>query len=97
MLSLAIQNQVILVTGSTDGIGKQTGHDLVKMDVTLLLHGRNQERGETTLQKIYSATRNERLEYYLAGFSSLADVRHLVVVQVKYNSLNILFNNVGIS
>ncbi len=27
----AIQDQVILVTGSTDGIGKQTAHDLAKM------------------------------------------------------------------
>lgn len=97
MLSLATQNQVILVTGSTDGIGKQTAHDLAKMGATLLLHGRNQERGEATLQEIYSATANERLEYYLADFSSLADVRRLAAaVQAKHNSLDILINNAGI-
>lgn len=97
MLSLATQNQVILVTGSTDGIGKQTAHDLAKMGATLLLHGRNQERGEATLQEIYSATGNKRLEYYLADFSSLADVRRLAAaVQAKHNSLDILINNAGI-
>lgn len=50
------------------------------MGVTLLLHGRNQERGETMLQEIYSATGDERLEYYLAGFSLFADLRRLVAV-----------------
>ena len=97
MLSLATQNQVILVTGSTDGIGKQTAHDLARMGATVLLHGRNQERGEATLQEIYSATGNKRLEYYLADFSSLADVRRLAAaVQAKHNSLDILINNAGI-
>lgn len=67
------------------------------MGVTLLLHGRNQERGETMLQEIYSATGDERLEYYLAGFSLFADLRRLVAVQVKYNILNILLNNASIS
>lgn len=93
----AIQNQVILVTGSTDGIGKQTAHDLAKMGATVLLHGRNQERVEATLQEIYSATGSERLEYYLADFSSLTEVRRLAeAVQAKHSSLNILINNAGI-
>ncbi|MBW4630473.1 MAG: SDR family NAD(P)-dependent oxidoreductase [Iphinoe sp. HA4291-MV1] len=93
----AIQDQVILVTGSTDGIGKQTAYDFAKMGATVLLHGRNRERAEVTLQEIFAATGNNRLEYYLADFSSLTDVRHLAeAVRFKHRSLNILINNAGI-
>jgi NAD(P)-dependent dehydrogenase (short-subunit alcohol dehydrogenase family) len=93
----AIQDQVILVTGSTDGIGKQTAHDLAKMGATVVLHGRNRERAEVTLQEIFAATRSDRLEYYLADFSSLADVRRLAeAVRSKHCTLNTLINNAGI-
>ena len=93
----AIQDQVILVTGSTDGIGKQTAHDLASMGATVLLHGRVQERAVSTLQEIYAATGNNQLEYYLADFSSLASVRRLAAeVQAKHNCLNVLINNAGI-
>jgi NAD(P)-dependent dehydrogenase (short-subunit alcohol dehydrogenase family) len=57
----AIQDQVILVTGSTDGIGKQTVYDLAKMGATVLLHGCNRERAEVTLQEIFAATGSDRL------------------------------------
>ena len=93
----AIQDQVILVTGSTDGIGKQTAHDLAAMGATVLLHGRSQERAVSTLQEIYAATGNDHLEYYLADFSSLAEVRRLAAeVQAKHRCLNVLINNAGI-
>ncbi len=93
----AIQDQVILVTGSTDGIGKQTAYDLASMGATVLLHGRVRERAVSTLQEIYAATGNNHLEYYLADFSSLTDVRRLAAdVQAKHNCLNVLINNAGI-
>ncbi len=93
----AIREQVILITGSTDGIGKQTALDLAKMGATILLHGRDRDRAETTLKKIFNATGNDRLEYYLADLSSLAEVKNLAnTIQSKHGYLNILINNAGI-
>ncbi|WP_158453670.1 hypothetical protein [Paenibacillus beijingensis] len=37
----AIEDQVIMVTGSTDGTGKQTAIGLAQKGATVLLHGRN--------------------------------------------------------
>jgi NAD(P)-dependent dehydrogenase (short-subunit alcohol dehydrogenase family) len=92
-----IQEQVILVTGSTDGIGKQTALDLARMGATILLHGRDRVRAETTLDEIVTETGNERLEYYLADFSSLAEVRRLAeTIQAKHSYLDVLINNAGI-
>lgn len=94
---MTIQDQVIMVTGATDGIGKQTAHDLAAMGATVLLLLRDRERAEATLQEIRAANRNERLEYYLADFSSLAEVRRLAeAVQAKHSGLNLLINNAGI-
>jgi NAD(P)-dependent dehydrogenase (short-subunit alcohol dehydrogenase family) len=67
------------------------------MGATVLLHGRVRERAVSTLQEIYAATGNNHLEYYLADFSSLTDVRRLAAdVQAKHNCLNVLINNAGI-
>ena len=59
----AIKNQVILVTGATDGLGKRVAFDLAEREATVLLHGRSREKGEATLQHIRDATGNQKLIY----------------------------------
>ena len=63
----AIQERVILVTGSTDGIGKQTACDLALMGSTVLLHGRDRQRLEATQQVICLATKNGNVLDILIG------------------------------
>lgn len=93
----AIKNQVILVTGATDGLGKQVAFDLAARHATVLLHGRNREKGEAALQQIRDATGNQRLFYYNADFSSLDEVRLLAEqVQAGQRRLDVLINNAGI-
>ena len=93
----AVEDHVILVTGSTDGIGKRTAHDLARMGATVLLHGRSQEKGEATLREIRDMTGNDRLEYHPADFSSLAEVRRFAdEVQANHGALDVLVNNAGV-
>jgi NAD(P)-dependent dehydrogenase (short-subunit alcohol dehydrogenase family) len=92
-----IPQQTILLTGATDGLGKQTALALARQGATLLLHGRDPHRLETTRQEIQDATGNSRLESYLADFASLAQVHSLAqAVQVKHPRLDMLINNAGI-
>ena len=70
-----IAQQIILITGSTDGLGKQMALSLARQGATILLHGRNQERLEATQREIEQATGNPRLETYLGDFADLAEVR----------------------
>ena len=89
--------KTILVTGATDGLGKQVALDLAAGGATVLLHGRNQQKGEATLQEIRKATGNQKLTYYNADLSSLDAVRRLSdQIQADQKRLDVLINNAGI-
>jgi NAD(P)-dependent dehydrogenase (short-subunit alcohol dehydrogenase family) len=93
----AVKNQVILVTGATDGLGKQVARDLAAQGATVLLHGRSREKGEATLQEIRDATGNQKLMYYNADLSSLDAVRGLAEeIKADRDRLDVLINNAGI-
>ncbi len=92
-----VDELTVLVTGSTDGIGKRTARDLAGMGSRVLVHGRSRERGERTLREIREATGSGKLEYYNADLSSLAEVRRLAAeVSEDHPRLDVLINNAGI-
>jgi NADP-dependent 3-hydroxy acid dehydrogenase YdfG len=51
-----IEEQTILITGATSGLGQALAQALSKHGATLLLHGRDSERGLETVRKIKEAT-----------------------------------------
>ncbi|GHO41868.1 hypothetical protein KSX_00310 [Ktedonospora formicarum] len=69
--------QIILITGSTDGLGKQTAIALARQGATLLLHGRDPQRLERTRREIQNLTGNTSLEPYLADLADLVEIRQL--------------------
>ena len=72
-----ISNQVIFITGATDGLGKALALRLAEMGASLILHGRNSEKGQNLLEEIKQVTGNTKLVYYNADFSGLTEVREL--------------------
>ncbi len=93
----SVDEAVILVTGSTDGLGKSTARDLAAMGATVLLHGRDPERGDAAVREIREETDNDRLHYYVADFSSLEEVHRLAdEVTADHDRLDVLVNNAGI-
>jgi NAD(P)-dependent dehydrogenase (short-subunit alcohol dehydrogenase family) len=92
-----LDEQVILVTGATDGLGRGVAERLAAGGATVLLHGRDDARGEATIADIRDATGNERLRWYRADLASLADVRALAErVTADEPRLDALVNNAGI-
>jgi NAD(P)-dependent dehydrogenase (short-subunit alcohol dehydrogenase family) len=87
----------VLVTGSTDGLGKQTALELARRGATVLVHGRDPARCEATLREIRSATGSDRPRSYVADFAELAAVRLLSEEIERDNTqLDVLVNNAGI-
>lgn len=92
-----LAQQTILITGSTDGLGKQTALALANQGATILLHGRNQQRLETLQREIQGVTGNTHLETYLADLAELSEVRSLAErVQTHHPRLDMLINNAGV-
>ncbi|MEO8612481.1 MAG: SDR family NAD(P)-dependent oxidoreductase, partial [Chloroflexota bacterium] len=89
-----IDEQIILVTGATDGLGKATAQALAHLGATVLLHGRDETRLGNTRQEIVAAVPAAKLETYRANFASLADVRRLgEKLQQEHPRLDMLINN----
>jgi NAD(P)-dependent dehydrogenase (short-subunit alcohol dehydrogenase family) len=87
----------VLVTGATDGLGEALAAELAGAGATVLLHGRDQERGERALAALRAQTGNENLRWYRADLSSLAEVRSLAEqVAAEHEQLDVLVNNAGI-
>ena len=71
-----IENKTVLVTGSTDGVGRLIARRLADQGARVLIHGRDRTRGEQLLDEIRAANRGSAA-FLPADFSSLADVRRL--------------------
>jgi NAD(P)-dependent dehydrogenase (short-subunit alcohol dehydrogenase family) len=92
-----ISEQVILVTGATDGLGKGVATDLAARGATVLLHGRSLDRLERTFAEIREATGSERLRTYRADFASLAEVRAMAEeILSRETRVDALVNNAGL-
>ena len=91
-----MQNKICLITGSTDGIGLETAFNLAHQGATVILHGRNQTKGESAVKTIKQKTGNENITFLQADFASLSDVRELANTVIKQiDQLDILINNAG--
>jgi NAD(P)-dependent dehydrogenase (short-subunit alcohol dehydrogenase family) len=89
--------RTILITGATDGLGERVATDLAGKGFTLLLHGRDRDKGRRVLEKIRSATGNELLHYFNADLSSLAQVEQLAgSITESVERLDVLINNAGL-
>lgn len=92
-----LDQQTILITGATDGLGRALAAELAMAGATVLLHGRDEARGLETVEQIRAATDNERLHWLRADLASLDEVHGLAdQVIAEYFDLHALVNNAGI-
>jgi NAD(P)-dependent dehydrogenase (short-subunit alcohol dehydrogenase family) len=89
--------QSILVTGATDGLGRGLAADLARRGAAVVLHGRDDARGEAAIREIAEETGSDRLSWHRADFDSLAEVRALAeALEGEVERLDCLVNNAGI-
>ena len=87
---------VILITGSTDGLGRETASRLAATGATVIVHGRNRERGLAVVNEIKREGKGSAA-FYAADFGSLANVRAFADTILRhYPRIDVLINNAGI-
>jgi len=89
--------KIILVTGSTDGIGLATAEMLISQGHNVLLHGRNPAKLEAAAKSLSGIFPNGQIESYVADLSHMDEVEALAkAVAKRHDKLDVLINNAGI-
>ncbi|MEM9336416.1 MAG: SDR family NAD(P)-dependent oxidoreductase [Patescibacteria group bacterium] len=87
----------ILITGSTDGIGKLAAAKLATDGHTIYIHGRSEEKVSATVAELRQVTGNESVHGFTADLSDLAVIRDFAEkIMEKITTLDILINNAGV-
>lgn len=91
-----MKDRICMVTGATSGIGEVTARTLAQMGATVIVVGRDPERGAAARERIRSASGSAAVELMLADLSSLQGIRKLAEQFIhKYQRLHVLVNNAG--
>lgn len=89
--------KTVLITGSTDGLGKAVAERLARQGWKILLHGRSEDKGTAVLAELRELTDNDDIHYFNADLSSLADTKRLAdEILATQKKLDVLINNAGI-
>ncbi len=97
--------RTIVITGATDGLGKGLATELATSGDRLILHGRNEEKGQALLEELHQRKTgragarpriNGELEWRRADLGSLDQVRDLADSLSNEERIDVLVNNAGI-
>jgi NAD(P)-dependent dehydrogenase (short-subunit alcohol dehydrogenase family) len=91
-----MDGKTVLITGSTDGVGRYVATRLAAAGANVLIHGRDRARAETLVDEIKRAGHAAPV-FYQADLSSMADCRQLAqAVIAGHQRLDLFISNAGI-
>lgn len=91
-----LTGKVVLITGSTDGLGRDVARRIAAAGATVLITGRSVARGDSLVAEIARSGKG-RAQFYRADLASLAAVHHLADAVLRdYPRLDVLINNAGV-
>lgn len=88
-MSLDLKNKIVLITGSSDGLGMNLAISLSKLGCKIILHGENEEKVKAVLNML----QGEGHSCIICNFNKPEDIKE------KFSSigeLDILVNNTGV-
>src|SRR5688500_9450501 len=90
--------RVCVVTGATRGLGLATATALAGMGATVVMLGRDRERGERAVQRVReSAAPGSAASFVLLDLASLASVCAAAAeIASNHDAVHVLVNNAGI-
>lgn len=91
-----LTGKVVLVTGSTDGLGRDVARRIAAAGAHVLVTGRSVARGDSLVAEIAKSGKGSA-RFYRADLASLAEVRRLADAVIQDTKrLDILINNAGV-
>jgi NAD(P)-dependent dehydrogenase (short-subunit alcohol dehydrogenase family) len=91
-----MQGKIVLITGATSGIGKETARAFARLGAITVLVGRDRQKTAETVHEIQAESGNPQVGYLVANLSSQAEVRRLASEFLEHSRhLDVLVNNAG--
>src|SRR5690349_13965918 len=91
-----MKDRLVLITGSTAGIGRETALELARRGAHVALVGRNAAKAERVAAELQGQSGNRQIDVLVADLSAMEAVRGLAAeVKRRYGALNVLVNNAG--
>jgi NAD(P)-dependent dehydrogenase (short-subunit alcohol dehydrogenase family) len=91
-----MKGKTVLITGGTDGIGKQAAKEIAAIGAKVVLVGRSRERSEQAVAEVIASSHNADVDYLMADLSSMGEVKALAgSFRAKFDRLDVLVNNAG--
>src|ERR1700759_5536747 len=90
-----VRGKTVLITGSTDGVGRYVAGELARQAAHVLIHGRDAGRAKAVIDAIKAD--GGKATFYQADLSSLAGVRSLAdKVTADHKTIDVFVSNAGI-
>ena len=87
---------LILVTGSTDGIGRATAAGLAAGGAEVILHGRDEKKGKRVQRELAEEAGAGRPELIIADYTRQDQIRGMAAdLASRYSRLDVLVNDAG--
>jgi NAD(P)-dependent dehydrogenase (short-subunit alcohol dehydrogenase family) len=97
MVENLLKNKIVLITGATSGIGKETAIGLARLDANIIFTTRDNLKGEIVKKEIIEKTNNKNILVLECDLASFKSIRNCCKdFKSKYNKLHVLINNAGV-
>ena len=91
-----LSGRIVLVTGATSGIGQVAALELARKGGHIILHGRDQAKGEAAVALVREQAGTEAVEFLQADLASLQDIERAAgELMSRHERLDVLVNNAG--
>ena len=92
-----MNGRTCLISGATDGIGKEAAIELAKKGCNLILIGRSKKKGKKVVEQIRKvADSHVDIDYLIADLMLMKEVSRVAdEISKKYPRIDVLLNNVG--
>jgi NAD(P)-dependent dehydrogenase (short-subunit alcohol dehydrogenase family) len=96
MERIYLEDKIVLITGVTSGIGKETAKGLAALGAHVVFTTRDNKRGTETKEEIIQATNNKNIDVLYCDLASFDSIRACCKeFKTKYINLHVLINNAG--
>lgn len=92
-----MEDKIVLITGVTSGIGKETARALAGFGATVVFTTRDELVGENTKDELIESSNNKKIDFLNCDLASFDSIRNCCKeFKSKYNKLHVLINNAAV-